>query len=401
MTQATEAAAASLPAPRQCPYAPPAFYAETRESGRPRRGTIWDGSNPWLVATHDQVKQVLGDPRIGADVTDPAFPNTDAAQPHLQGDIFFRKDGEEHLPIRRLLNPDFTVKQVERWRPRIEQLVDEAIDDLLTLPRPLDLVRHFALRIPTEAICELLGVDLADSPVLTDSVLAITDMHAATEEKVAAIGRLNELLARCARQKQEQPDERLLSRLVNQHVPSGELTFDEVVRLGVLVIGAGHETTSNMLGLSVLALLQHADQRKKLLSDPDNYAATCAEEMLRYWSIVQTEPRRFAREDVEIGGQLINAGEGIICSLGAANRDPAMFTAPEELDVTRPGRQHLAFGHGVHQCLGQNLARIELQAALPRLFQRVPELRLAVPEDQLRFRDTHIVYGLYELPVTW
>ncbi|MGW0704430.1 cytochrome P450 [Streptomyces sp. NPDC002643] len=399
MTQIDKAP--QLPAPRQCPYAPPAFYTDTRESGRPRRGTIWDGSTPWLVAGHDQVQQVLQDPRVGADVTDPAFPNTDAAQPQMQGDIFFRKDGEEHLPIRRILNPDFTVKRVERWRPRIEQLVDETIDALLEQPRPVDLVKHFALPIPTVAICELLGVDLADSPLVTRAAHLATDMESAPEETFAAMREMFEVLARHARLKQEQPDDRLLSRLVNEHVPTGELTFDKAVGLGLLVIGAGHETTANMLGLSVLALIQNPAQREKLLSDPDAYAATCAEEMLRYWTIVQTEPRRFAHEDIEVGGQLIKAGEGIICSLAAANRDPAVFESPEELDVTRPGRRHMAFGHGVHQCLGQNLARVELQTALPRLFQRLPELRLAVPEEELRFRDTHIVYGLHELPVTW
>nr|AHE14921.1 cytochrome P450 [uncultured bacterium] len=401
MTQIDESAAPALPAPRQCPYAPPAFDSETRESGRPRRGTLWDGSHPWLVAGHDQVRQVLSDPRMGADVTDPAFPNTSAAQAQMEGDVFFRKDGEEHLPIRRILNPDFMVKRVERWRPRIEELVDETIDALLLQPRPLDLVKKFAQPIPAAVICELLGVDLAVSPLVSHATDLATDLEAPAEEKMAAMAELHEALTRHARHKQEQPDDRLLSRLVNQHVPSGEVTFEQAVQLAVLVIGAGHETTANMLGLGVLALLQKPAQREKLLSDPDTYAGTCAEEMLRYWSIVQTGPRRFAREDIEVGGQLIKAGEGVICSLAAANRDPAVFASPEELDVARPERGHMAFGYGVHQCLGQNLARIQLQAALPRLFQRLPDLRLAVPQETLRFRDTHLVYGLYELPVTW
>jgi cytochrome P450 len=400
-TQAADLAGAPLPAPRRCPYAPPGFYTETRSSGRPRRGTIWDGSNPWLVATHRQVKQVLADPRVRADVTDPAFPNVDPAQPQTQGDIFFRQDGDEHLPIRRILNPDFAVTQVERWRPRIEQLVDQAIDALLTQPRPVDLVKHFALPIPTMAICEVLGVDLADSSTVSRATHLMTDMEAPAEAKVAAMGEMSDLIGRHARDKEEHPDGRLLSRLVNWHVPSGELTFDQAVRLGMVVIGAGHETTANMLGLSVLALIKHPDQRDTLLSDPDTYAAPCAEEMLRWWTIVQTEPRRFAQEDIEVGGQTIKAGEGIICSLAAADRDPAVFTSPDELDVTRPRRAHLAFGHGAHQCLGQNLARSELQVALPRLFQRLPGLCLAVPEEELRLRDSHIVYGLYELPVTW
>ncbi|GAA3546576.1 cytochrome P450 [Amycolatopsis ultiminotia] len=401
MTRTDETPATPLPAPRACPYAPPAFYTETRASGSPRRGRLWDGSEPWLVAGYDQVQQVLRDPRVGADVTEPGFPNTSAAQPQVEGGMFFRKDGDEHMPIRRILNPDFTAKRAQAWRPRIEELVDEAIEAMLDQPRPLDLVRHFALPIPTGAICELLGVDLVDSPIVTRAAHLATDLAAPTEDKVAAMHELNEVLARYAKQKQQQPDDRLLSRLVNRHLPSGELTFEQVVRLAQLVIGAGHETTANMLSLGVLALIRDEEQRVELLSDPDTYAATCAEEMLRYWTIVQTEPRRCALADLEVGGRLIKAGEGIICSLAAANRDPAVFAAPEELDVTRAERRHLAFGHGVHQCLGQNLARVELQAALPRLFQRLPELRLAVPEDQLRFRDSHIVYGLHELPVTW
>jgi cytochrome P450 len=268
MTRTDETSATPLPAPRQCPYAPPAFYTETRESGQPRRGALCDGSTPWLVASYDQVQQVLRDPRVGADVTDPGFPNTSAAQPELEGNIFFRKDGDEHLPIRRILNPDFTAKRVEKWRTRIEELVDDAIDKMLEQSRPLDLVKHFALPIPTTAICELLGVDLVDSPVVTHAAHLATDMEASTEDKVAAMHELNDVLARYTEQKQREPDDRLLSRLVNQHVLTGELTFDEVVRLGVLVIGAGHETTANMLSLGVLALIRDRDQREKLLSDP-------------------------------------------------------------------------------------------------------------------------------------
>ena len=401
MTQTEETAAAPLPAPRQCPYDPPAFYTETREHGRPRRGTIWDGGEPWLVARHDQVKQVLGDPRVGAEVTDPAFPTTDAAQRRIQGGIFSRMDGHKHLPIRRILNPDFTVKQAERWRHRIGEVVDEAIDALGAQPRPADLMKHFALPIPTVLICELLGVDLADTPVVARAAELTPDPAAPREEKIAAASELDALLVSYAKRKQEQPDDRLLSRLVNQHVPSGELTFSEVVRLGMVLVIAGHETTASMLGLSALALLRDPGQRQKLLSDPGAYAASCAEEMLRYWTIVQVEPRRFARQDIEVGGQAIKGGEGIVCSLAAANRDPSVFTAPEELDIARPGREHLAFGYGVHQCLGQNLARIELQVALPRLFQRLPALSLAVPEEELRFHENHVIYGLHELPVTW
>lgn len=399
MTSTTEHPA--FPASRSCPFAPPDLYTEAREDGRPRRVTIWRGDSPWLLTRHDHIQQMLLDPRFSGDVTLPGFPNSSPSQPDVEGGLFFRKEGDEHLPVRRILNPDFTAKRAQSWRPRIAELVDAAIDDMLEQPRPLDLIEHFALAVPTAVICEVLGVDQSETSVVHEAMNLVADIEAPYDDKIAAHGRVIDLLARYAEQKQDEPDDRLLSRLVNVHVPNGDITFDEAVRLGVLVIGAGHETTSNMLGLGALALIREPEQRAKLLADPDKLASTCTEEMLRYWTITQTEPRRVALEDAEIGGQLIKAGEGVVCSLGAANRDPEVFEDPENLDVARSERRHVAFGHGVHQCLGQNLARVEMQVAWPKLFARIPDLRLAVPESDLRFLDTHLTYGLHELPVTW
>ncbi|MFJ4921295.1 cytochrome P450 [Streptomyces sp. NPDC088725] len=392
-----------FPLRRGCPFAPPEQATEFREAGAPRRVKIWNGSTPWLITRHEHVQQVLSVPeRFGADVTAPGFPSTSAAQPQVEGDIFFRKDGQEHLPVRRILTPDFTVKRSEALRPRVAELTDKLIDELLAKGGPVDLVEHFALALPTVVICEVLGVPYEESHVVHESSKKLVQLNLPAEEKLAAITALQDNLRTHMERKRTEPDNGLLSRLINVHVDErSDVTLEDAVRLGTLVIGAGHETTANMIGLGILALIREPEQRRILLSDPAKYAATCTEEMLRYWSMVQTEPRRIALQDTEVGGVLIKAGEGIICNLPAANRDPEVFAAPEELDITRVERKHIAFGFGVHQCLGQNLSRVEMQVAWPRLFQRIPDLRLAVGEDELRFHNTALTYGLEELPATW
>ncbi|EDY43171.1 MULTISPECIES: cytochrome P450 [Streptomyces] len=395
--------APAFPLKRGCPFSPPEDATAFRESGRPHRVTIWDGSTPWLITRHDHIQQLLGAVgMISADVTDPGFPNTSDAQPAVEGNIFFRKDGTEHLPVRRILNPDFTAKRSEALRPRIAELTDRLLDDLLAMDGPVDLFEHFALALPTVVICEVLGVPYEDSTTVHESSKKMVQLAIAQDEKVAAHRALHELLARHMEAKRSRPDNGLLSRLVNTHVDDkGDLTFEEAVGLGVLVIGAGHETTANMIALGILALLREPSQRDLLLSDPVAYSSTAVEEMMRYWSMVQTEPRRVLTEDIEVGGVLLKAGEGIICNLPAANRDPLVFADPERLDITRRERKHIGFGYGVHQCLGQNLSRVEMQVAWPKLFERIPGLRLAVDESELHFHDDALTYGVETLPVTW
>ncbi|MYQ30641.1 cytochrome P450 [Streptomyces sp. SID4956] len=400
----SDAEAPAFPLHRGCPFAPPQTATAFREAGAPRRVTIWNGSTPWLITRHEQIRQVLGAPdRFGADVTTPGFPNTSSVQPEVEGDIFFRKDGAEHLPVRRVLNPDFTAKRSEALRPRIAELTDQLIDDLLArTERPVDLIEAFALALPTVVICEVLGVPYEERHTVHESSKKLVELNAPHEEKMAAMASLHANLTQHMEHKRAAPDDGLLSRLVNTHVDErGEFTFDEAVRLGMLVIGAGHETTANMIGLGILAFLREPEQLRILLSDPAKYAPTAVEEMMRYWSMVQTEPRRICLQDTEVGGVLIKAGEGIICNLPAANRDPEVFADPEGLDITRTERLHIGFGFGVHQCLGQNLSRVEMQVAWPRLFERVPSLRLAVDESALHFHTDALTYGLETLPVTW
>ncbi|MGW0891114.1 cytochrome P450 [Saccharopolyspora sp. NPDC002578] len=392
-----------FPLTRGCPFAPPEKAVEYRAEGAPRRVQIWNGAQPWLITRHDQIREVLSaTDRFGADVTNPGFPNTSDAQPYVEGELFFRKDGQEHLPFRRILNGDFTAKRSEALRPRMIELTDRLIDDLEQDPRPVDLIEKFALALPTVVICEVLGVPPEDSPRVHEASKKTVQLSIPKAEKLAGMQDMHDVLEKHAERKRAEPDDGLLSRLVNTHVDErGDFDFEYAVRLGMLVIGAGHETTANMIGLGILALIREPDQRDILLSDPDKYAPTAVEEMMRYWSMVQTEPRRVCLQDTEVGGVLIRAGEGIICNLPAANRDPEVFDTPEVLDITRVQRQHIGFGFGVHQCLGQNLSRVEMQVAWPRLFQRLPGLRLAVDESELHFHDDALTYGLEELPVTW
>lgn len=393
----------AFPLSRGCPFAPPETATAFRDSGTPQRVTIWDGSTPWLITRHDHIQQILGsNAPVSADVTDPGFPSTSSAQPAVEGNIFFRKDGDEHLPVRRILNPDFTAKRSEALRPRLAELTDQLIDDLLATDGPVDLIEHFALALPTVVICEVLGVPYEERHAIHEASKKIVQLSLPHDEKMAAHASMTANLSRHMERKRSHPDDKLLSRLVNVHVDEkGDLTFDEAVGLGTLVIGAGHETTANMIGLGILALLREPEQRSILLSDPAKYASTCVEEMMRYWSMVQTEPRRVLTGDMEVGGVLLKAGDGIICNLPAANRDPLVFAEPETLDVTRVERKHMGFGFGIHQCLGQNLSRVEMQVAWVRLFERIPTLRLAVDESELHFHDDALTYGLESLPATW
>lgn len=392
-----------LPLSRGCPFAPPEKATEFREGGAPQRVRIWNGATPWLITRHDQIQQVLGaTDRFGADVTLPGFPSSSSAQPQIEGGIFFRKDGDEHLPTRRILNPDFTAKRSESLRPRITELTDQLLDELVTMERPVDLIEHYALAMPTVVICEVLGVPYEERHAIHESTKQMIQLNVPHDVKLAAVQALHDTIADHMERKRELPDDKLLSRLVNVYVDEkGEFDFEEAVQLGMLVIGAGHETTANMIGLGILALLREPGQRAILLSDPVKYASSTVEEMMRYWSMVQTEPRRVCLEDTEVGGVVIRVGEGIICNLPAANRDPLVFADPERLDITRAERRHMGFGFGVHQCLGQNLSRVEMQIAWPRLFQRLPDLRLAVPESELHFHTEALTYGLDTLPVTW
>ncbi|WP_425825868.1 cytochrome P450 [Streptomyces fractus] len=395
------------PSPRAsgCPFDPPPALHALQSEPSLSRVRIWDGSSPWLVTRYDQLRALLGDPRVSADVNGAGYPHRSAG--HMAGSrarrTFLNMDDPEHARIRRMVTAPFAIKKVEALRPSVQRIVDGLIDEMLAGPKPVDLVQAFALPVPSLVICELLGVPYEDHDLFQRHTKVIVKRDAAPEDTVAATTALADYLEELLAHKQSRPEDDLLSELATKRVATGEMTRREAAHMGVLLLAAGHETTANMIALGTLALLEHPDQLAALRGTDDPKAVSSAvEELLRYLNITHSGRRRVALDDIEIDGQVIRAGEGIILANEVANRDPRAFAGdPDELDITRDARRHVAFGYGVHQCLGQPLARVELQVVYSTLYRRLPDLALATGIDQLEFKHDGLVYGVYELPVTW
>ncbi|MGC4808851.1 cytochrome P450 [Micromonospora sp. DT233] len=363
------------------------------------------GGTAWLVTRHADVREALRHPGLSADADRSGFPLLRPLPPRSGADRqggFIRMDGDEHIRLRRMLTAEFMIKNVRRIEPLIRRTVDEALDDLAAAGPPADLVETFALPVPSMVICHLLGVPYADHAFFQARSRTLLDRTAPPQRLRADVDELRSYLRELVVARQAAADDSadLISRLVRDRVTTGQLTVDELVGMALLLLIAGHETTANMIGLSVLLLLRRPGGLDVLREHPDR-APDVVEELLRYLSVVRSGLPRLAVTDVEIGGRLIRAGEGVIAVLSLANRDPAVFDAADEFDPYQQAHQHLAFGFGVHQCIGQPLARAELRIALVELARRFPGLRTTTTPQQAATRDTSTVFGLDSLPVTW
>lgn len=395
------------PSPRAagCPFDPPPALQALRSEKSPTRVRIWDGSSPWLITRYDHLRTLLGDPRVSSDATLPGYPHRTAGT--KAGDkarrTFITMDDPEHARLRRMVTAPFAVRKMEALRPAVQKIVDDLIDDMLAGPKPVDLVQAFALPVPSLVICELLGVPYEDHDLFQRNTKVIVNRNSTPEEVIESFTTLIDYLDGLLSTKRARPADDLLSVLATERVATGEMTQRQAAETGVLLLGAGHETTANMIALGTLALLQNPDQLALLRASKDpKTVAGAVEELLRYLNITHSGRRRVALEDIEIGGEVIRAGEGLILANDIANRDPDAFPGDaDRLDLTRDARRHVAFGFGVHQCLGQPLARVELQVVYSTLYSRIPTLALATEIDQLEFKHDGLVYGVYELPVTW
>lgn len=395
-----QSSAVTLPTQRTCPFDPPPELDRLREEQPMARLAFPDGKVGWLMTRHQDVRALLADDRFSADrfvASSPirriVFRREDSIG------SFINMDPPEHTAYRQMLTRYFTVRRMRELAPRIEQIVTDHLDEMERTGPPVDLVRAFALPIPSLVICELLGVPPEDRPEFQRWSAVILRIDVSQEEVRAAQNGLRAYMRDLVRAKRENPDGALLSQLIKAEGPL-QLTEEELTGIGRLLLVAGHETTANMLALGTYTLLSHADQLRALREHPESIDRA-VEELLRYLTIVHFSTVRVAREDVEVAGQTVRAGETVFASLAAANRDPEQFTHPDELDLSREFSQHVAFGHGIHQCLGQQLARVEMRIAFPALFDRFPTLRLAVPPEQVPMRDNMFIYGVHELPVTW
>ncbi|MFJ8038960.1 cytochrome P450 [Kitasatospora sp. NPDC096147] len=383
----------------RCPFDPLPAYREADRVAPVTEARLWDGTTCHLLTGYQEVRAAFADKRFSADARHPGFPFLSPGRRELTNRTtpsFIRLDDPEHARQRRLLTGDFIIKRVEAMRPEIQRIVDETLDRMIAGGGPADLVTAFALPVPSLVICLLLGVPYEDHDFFQQQSRKLLDLTSDVEEVSGAVQSLTDYLTGLAESKQREPDGGLLSRLVARD----EVTLDEAAAMGLLLLVAGHETTANMTALGTLALLRHPEQAELWRREPE-LTNGAVEELLRYLTIIQHGLPRVALEDIEIGGTRIRAGEGVILMLSTANRDEELFADPDTLDLTREARRHLAFGFGVHQCLGQPLARFELRIALSTLLRRLPTLRLAVPFEELKYRDSSAIHGLQELPVTW
>lgn len=402
-TDSTTSAAPTLPVRRTCPFDPPPLYARLREQAPITRALLHDGSSAWIVTRHAEARALLADPRLSADVRAPGFPIVEPAQEGLRAQPdppFVKTDPPEHTAYRRMLIGEFTAARLAALRPRIQRIVDRLIDDLQAREAPVDLVEAFALPVPSMVICELLGVPYADHGFFEDRSRTAIRRGSTPQEAQRAFMDLVLYLDRLLRRKERNPGDDLLSRLVVEQERTGALTHEQLVSVAMLLLTAGHETSANMISLGVLTLLRDRDRLVRMAADPAT-ARDVVEELLRHLSIADTVPTRIATEDIRVGDQLIKAGEGVVVLIAAANHDPRAFPDPGVFEPERRARAHIAFGYGVHQCLGQNLVRVELEVVFGTLFTRLPGLRIAAPVAQLPFRHDAELFGVWELPVAW
>ena len=403
MTQTTPDELPRFPQARSCPFHPPASYAELREEQPVARVTLPSGNTAWLITGYEDARQFLADPRTTADRSLPAYPAVLPRQPVTKAQakgLLTWMDPPEHTEHRRMVVNEFTTRRLQALQPRIQEIIDGCVDRLLAGDRPVDLVEAFALPVPSLVICELLGVRYEDRDVFGKYTIAILNRETSVEDRVEAWRQLRGYLSDLVADKVREPGEDLLSRLVLKYQEAGTFDHELMIGLSMALLVAGHETTANMISLGIVALLDNPEQRAQLMADTSK-APQVVEELLRFFSIADTSTSRVTTEDVEIGGVVIPAGEGVIVLNSMANRDGDAFPDPEKLDFGREGRHHIAFGFGIHQCLGQNLARLELQLVFTTLFSRIPGLRLTVPSAELKYKEDATFYGVYEVPVTW
>ena len=387
------------------PLDPPAEYDQFRAEGPLKRVKMWDGREAWLVTRREDVRAVLASPHFSADPTKPGYPFLTPARAATvkSYQTFITMDPPDHTRFRRMLTRDFTQKRMEELRPRVQNLVDRMIDDLLNGEPPGDIVRALALRLPVTVISLLAGVPLEDDEQLVRWSNLRLDLSVDAETSESAGKQMLEYFNQLLERREEDPGDGsdMLGRLVIEQIRPGHLDRKGAAHMINLLYFAGHETTANQIGLGVLHFLMNPDQRQKLIANPE-LVKNAVEEMLRYDTPPHYNACRVATADVTIGGQTIHAGDGVYALLSAANRDPQAFEEPGRFDIERRNASdQMAFSYGLHQCIGQPLARLELHTVFGTLFKRVPSLTLAVPFEQIQFKRDFYVYGLQALPVTW
>lgn len=390
-----------LPCARTRPFDPPTDLIELSKQSSVHRLVYPDGHLGWLVTGYSAIRKVLTDPRFSARSEFKRAPVQRPGvapfygRPALPGWLV-DMDPPEHSRYGRALSELLSLRRIKELKPSIEHIVHEHLDDMERVGPPVDLVESFTLPVPSLAICELLGVPYDHRREFQRNSAALFSLEVTAAQAAESMGNLTDFLRDLIRYKREHPTEDLLSELIGL----AEFNDEELAGIGVLLLTAGHETTASMLGLGIFALLSNPSQLAQLLDNP-SLVDNAVEELLRYLTIFQFGVPRTPIEDVILEGCLIKAGESVTLSLSAGNRDPAQFHTANQLNITRPTRSHLAFGFGIHYCLGRNLARIEMEVGCLELFRRFPTLRLTVAPEAVELNNGVGFYGVHRLPIAW
>ncbi|MFE7778372.1 cytochrome P450 [Streptomyces sp. NPDC057445] len=394
------------------PYADPAFvadpfplYHQLREDGPVRRAVLAGGVEAWLVTRYEDGLAALSDPRLSSDVRDAADPRLMEQLPVTERESLLssmlRSDPPDHTRLRRLVSKAFTARRVAELRPRVQEITDRLLDDIAPAGRA-DLVADFALPLPVTVISELLGVpvgDRHDFQQWTDDMILRRAEQPDPAVVDAAWRKMRAYLTGLLEAKRARPGEDLLSALLIARDEEQRLDEDELIAMSFLLLAAGYITTVNLIGGGIAALLANPAQLQMLREDPELLPGAI-EEFLRYDGPVSPGIARFAREEVSIAGVTVPRGATVLIASAIADRDPERFADPDRLDITRQDNAHLAFGHGIHYCLGAPLARLEGQVAIGTVLRRLPGLALAVPPGELRWRPGGL-RGPGQLPVTF
>jgi cytochrome P450 len=401
MTQQDETMVAFPLPPAPDLYHPTPQLAELRADRPVAEITFADGNKGWLVTRYADVRQVLIDPRFSRAAA-AGSAGSDTGIGIIATDSILGMDPPEHTRLRRLVAGAFTARRVEELRPKVTALVEELLAELAARPRPVDLVEHFSLPLPVRVICELLGVPPEDQHIFhgwSDTVLS--DAGRDPAEIRAAAGKLAEYFGQLIAEKRTNPADDLMTALIAARDAGDRLSEKELVNLCFGLLIAGHETTANQINMFLLTLLHFPEEYARLAASPQ-LVPQAVEELMRFVQLGEGAGMpRVTTEAVELSGVTIPAGSVVITSTAAANRDESVFADANRLDLSREVSQHLGFGAGAHHCLGAQLARVELQEALSGLLRRLPGLRIAVPDSQLRFKPGMILRSLQTLPVTW
>ncbi|MFI7195458.1 cytochrome P450 [Nocardia nova] len=380
------------PMPRTDPFHPPPEYTRLRADGPVVRARLRaNGNETWLITRYEEAKAVLADTRFSSDSRRPGFP-VPRPQSALMG-----MDPPEHTRYRQMLNAEFGSRRIAELRPAVQGFTERLLDEIAARPDPVDLVSALAMPLPALVICRLLGLPESDHLFLQSRTTAALGIAGTPDQMRSALSELRAYIAGIAAEKLERPGDDLIGRLVVGPVRSGDCPPTAVAEIASVLLSAGLVTTVNMIGIGILTLLRHPDQLAALRARPDTVPAA-VNELLRHLSVTATVSR-VATEDVEIGGTLIRAGDGVMVLLSSANRDERVFADPDAFDIARQERGHLAFGKGPHVCIGAALARLELHVVMAAVLQRFPALRLAADVSDIPFRLQETIYGVNELPV--